>query len=465
VFDPWQPFVVPAFPLDVLPPGVSEFVTSESDVIGCDPSTLAMAGLANFSAAIDHRFKLKIMRHGNWRARPALWVLLFGGSSMKKTPPLRDAALNELNELQNANLRSYAAALADWKKVKDNPDPPPPPPLRYIVKDTTIEKLAEILARNPRGVLVWRDELSGWIGQFDKYGAASADRGFWLQTYDGGPYLVDRIKRGEIYIPNLSVSIIGGIQPNRLAELHGLTSDGLLQRFLPVVMLGSVFPKDQPTAGPFNYAELTRKLVKAEPRQLVFDNDGLQCMEDLRRHLHDVEQEAEGVADGFQAFVGKLAGVAGSLALILHMAARPLNGGSLPVTFDTVANVSKLMLEFILRHGFEFYRKTETTTEGDRLQRIASYILTSGKTRILASDLTSNVAGLRGLSVFDLNKRASPLVAGGWLVPEDKGDIVNRAWRVAPAVHGQFAAQRAEEETRKARLAQLMGSPRRPRES
>ena len=43
-----------------------------------------------------------------------------------------------------------------------------------------------------------------------------------------------RISRGETYIGNLSVSLMGGIQPARLGELRGLTSDGLLQRFVPV---------------------------------------------------------------------------------------------------------------------------------------------------------------------------------------------------------------------------------------
>jgi len=41
-------------------------------------------------------------------------------------------------------------------------------------------------------------------------------------------------KRGETFIENLSVSIIGSIQPEKLGEIHGLTSDGLMQRFLPI---------------------------------------------------------------------------------------------------------------------------------------------------------------------------------------------------------------------------------------
>jgi hypothetical protein len=135
LFDPWQPFVVPAFPLDVLPDGVQAFVTSQSDVIGCDPSLLAMGALANFSAALDHRFKLKMMRHGDWYARPALWILLVGASSVKKTPPMK-AALYELNEIQNALRESYEVQLEAIKKAGNIQEPPPKPP-RYIVHDTS----------------------------------------------------------------------------------------------------------------------------------------------------------------------------------------------------------------------------------------------------------------------------------------------------------------------------------------
>src|SRR5262249_36998970 len=33
VFDPWQPYIVPPFPLDVLPPVAQEFVVFESEVV------------------------------------------------------------------------------------------------------------------------------------------------------------------------------------------------------------------------------------------------------------------------------------------------------------------------------------------------------------------------------------------------------------------------------------------------
>jgi len=247
IFDPWEKYIVPSFPFDILPPDVSRFIEAHSLSIGCNPSGLAMCVLAAFSGALDHRFRLKLMRHGNFYASPRLWVLLFGDPSVKKTP-MQNAALAPLQAHENRIRNDYAAAaachVADAKERKDAPPPPPPP--RHIAADTTIEKLGELLARHDRGLLVRRDEIAGWIGSMEKYAggskAGATDPAFWLQAYDGGSYTVDRISRGEILIRNLSVSVLGGIQPTRLAELRGLTSDGLLQRFIPVILTASRFP-------------------------------------------------------------------------------------------------------------------------------------------------------------------------------------------------------------------------------
>jgi hypothetical protein len=99
--------------------------------------------------------------------------------------------------------------------------------------------MAELLARSPKGILYKRDEFSGFVGSLEKYGGKSgsnSDRAFYLKAYDGGSYTRDRIVGGEIFVENLSISMLGGIQPDKLAELKGLTSDGLLQRFIRVMM-------------------------------------------------------------------------------------------------------------------------------------------------------------------------------------------------------------------------------------
>jgi putative DNA primase/helicase len=108
---------------------------------------------------------------------------------------------------------------------------------RYVVNDSTVEKLGELLKQNPCGLLLERDELSGWLRNLEREDRRG-DREFFLEAWNGtNPYTYDRIGRGTIHIPALCVSIIGGIQPAKLARYvadaveGGYAADGLLQRF------------------------------------------------------------------------------------------------------------------------------------------------------------------------------------------------------------------------------------------
>lgn len=434
-------------------------------MIGCDPSAMAMCSLTAISGALDHRFAVKMMRGGDWWEHPRLWTLLVGDPSTKKTPCI-NAATRPL-DLHEADLRrDYEARLRDYeraKQAKDNTVEKADPPARYVVFDTTTEKLGEIISRSEHGLLVKRDELSGWIGSMERYGGGahggSSDRGFWLKAYDGGPYGVDRIGRGEIHIPNLSSSLLGGIQPARIAELHGLTSDGLLQRFTPTMVRRATVPRDiENSADLAKYNAVIAALIRAPHRRMHLSNDALASMEELRTYLFKLEQSSAGLSDGFQGFVGKLPGVAGRFAVILRMAADPEYQFH-EIDVAVALNVSALIIDFIIPHALEFYSLGEEMSDGERLRKIASWLITSKQTVVSSRDFIRNVRCLRGVSVFDLQTRLSPLVAGGWLEPKEPGPA-NRAWTVMPAVAAQFERQRQIEEERKAVLAQLMGSPR-----
>ncbi len=107
---------------------------------------------------------------------------------------------------------------------------------RLVVNDATIEKLGELLNENPNGLILVRDELSGWLSKLAKE-EYQADRAFYLECFDGnGHYTYDRIGRGTIEIQYCTLSIIGGIQPSKIATLvrdaiRGTSDDGLIQRF------------------------------------------------------------------------------------------------------------------------------------------------------------------------------------------------------------------------------------------
>ena len=106
---------------------------------------------------------------------------------------------------------------------------------RFKTNDATIEKMAELMQQNSRGILLFRDELIGLLTSWDKDGR-EPDRAFFLEAWNGnGSATSDRIGRGTVHVDNLSVSILGGIQPTKLlAYLYqaasDLENDGLIQR-------------------------------------------------------------------------------------------------------------------------------------------------------------------------------------------------------------------------------------------
>jgi len=127
---------------------------------------------------------------------------------------------------------------------------------RYMTHDATIEKLAELLRDNPKGMLVVRDELYGLLRSFEKSGREN-DRQFYLEGWDGtGSFTSDRIARGTIHVPALTLSIIGSIQPGRLrgivdeAAAGGGGDDGLLQRFQVTVWPDRLEPWVKPSRWP-----------------------------------------------------------------------------------------------------------------------------------------------------------------------------------------------------------------------
>ena len=168
LFDPWEEFIIPAFPFDVLPGVVHDFVNRRSTAIGGDPSAIAMATLASLSGAIHHRFRVKLQRNNDWYEHMRLWVLLVGRVTAKKTL-IVNTTTKPLERYQAKVMRDYMARLRDYEQAKlagDKTAQEPAQPVRYVVNDSTIEKLGDMLSRSPRGILAKFDEVAQvWFGK------------------------------------------------------------------------------------------------------------------------------------------------------------------------------------------------------------------------------------------------------------------------------------------------------------
>src|SRR3989442_2013696 len=83
--------------------------------------------------------------------------------------------------------------------IRTNGDPEPKEPVRkrLIFNDVTIEAAGIVLAGNPGGVSLVRDEMDAAIRDFEKPGHES-DRKFWIEMWDGDKHATtnDRVGRG-----------------------------------------------------------------------------------------------------------------------------------------------------------------------------------------------------------------------------------------------------------------------------
>ncbi|NLX12761.1 MAG: DUF3987 domain-containing protein [Phycisphaerales bacterium] len=229
------------FPVDVLPEPVRSFVKEASKAIGCDTSYAALPLLSALAACIGNTRRIQLKRA--WTEPPILWTAIVGESGTLKSPPFR-LAMKPIRKRQGEALKrqetamaeyeiasaQYEKAYAEWKRKKSTYDQPPTKPEpphaeRIIVSDVTVEGLVPILLDNPRGLLLGRDELSGWIGSFDRYvgNKGGADAAHWLSMHNAESIIVDR-KTGTprtIFVPSASVCVCGTIQPRILERVIG----------------------------------------------------------------------------------------------------------------------------------------------------------------------------------------------------------------------------------------------------
>ncbi len=263
---------VPAFDAQtLLPEALRGWVMDEADRMPCPPDFVAAGALVTLGAIIGARCAIKPKARDSWLIVPNLWGGIVGLPSAKKSPAM-GAALRPLDRLialamqgYQANLESFEsartifeakneaiearikAAARDAKKgdldtlakeLQGHRQQMPDVPIlrRYKSNDTTVEKLGELLRENPFGLLVLRDELVGLIASWEREGR-EGERAFYLEAWNGNAsFDTDRIGRGSIFIPNLCVSIFGGIQPDKLGGYleqasNALANDGMLQRF------------------------------------------------------------------------------------------------------------------------------------------------------------------------------------------------------------------------------------------
>lgn len=466
--DLWETQEPPAIPKGILPPIIENFAYVTAKSKGIDPGGIVMACLTACAAVITDKIEIKVKRNEDWRESARIWTMLIGDPSYKKSPMIK-AGARKLAKMDAELIAKYETDYKHWEDMGEQGVPPQPRRLR--INDATIEAAQEVCGKSPDGIICVQDELSGWFGAIEKYsgGKGSAkDRSFWLQAFGGGSFAVDRIGRKSTLVENLSISILGGVQPDPIRKIvHEATDDGLIQRFFPIVLQPSQPDEDDECEDvDTGYNELIDTLYAMKPidsilgpRPLQFDEGAQIIRRDLATKHHKSVAAIERVNKKLAAHIGKFDGLFPRLCIIWHCIEHAMSAPDQPleeyVSEETARRVSIFLSKFLMRHSMAFYSGIlGLADDHSALQDVAGYILAHKVEFVTQRTLQRGSRGMRKLTREQGARIFEQLEAFGWLEQANKRADAPR-WDVNPKVHELYEAQANHERERRedARLA------------
>jgi len=469
----------PALPLDVFGTFWANFMADAAKAAACPVDYVAAPLLASASALIGNARWAQATP--GWVEPPHLWMCSVGDSGGGKSPGADVLLRDVLPELEKHMAADFPDRHAEWqraaeahrakfeqwqKSVRDAqtdgkgavpplpPDEAPPEPQvpRLRQNDITIEKTASLLASAaPKGLLVTRDELLGFMRGMDSY--HSAGRQFWLEAYGGRPYRVERQKHPlPIVVERLAVSLFGGCQPAKLVELMKAPDDGLLARvawFWPDPTpfdLSDTTPRVGAVVDALDRLRLLDLAPGATPDETARPIMVPMTSEarDLIRDFGSVMQARQTEAGGLMvSTIGKARGLALRLSLVLQYlwwCAEP--GYAAPpteISKQAAGAACMLVEEYLLPMAERVFGDAATTAEERNAAALARWIFKTRTEAVNTRKLQREIR-LPGLDTAEAIRAAcAALVEACWLTEPRRPGVGGRpssTYGVNPAVWG-----------------------------
>jgi putative DNA primase/helicase len=386
---------VQAFSEDLLPDSFRPLVADVTDRMQVPMDYPAVVMVLCLAGAVNRRAVIQPKANDTgWVIVPNLWGGIIAPPGFMKSPVIQ-AATRPLNQIQTEWRQEHEEALTDharekeeyelrraaWKEqykaaskkgntAPDRPEDEPEEPKlrRLIVNDATFEALHQTMSENPVGILVIRDELTGWWSQLDRAGR-EGERAFCLQAWNGDTgHTIDRIGRGTIHVEACCMSMLGGIQPGRLRSYlvdaleDGPSNDGLIQRFQLLV-----WPD---TAPDWNYvdrapdaaseqqaARVFHKLVELnakDPARLRFATDGQELFIEWLAEL-EAKIRGDELHPALVSHLSKYRKLMPALAVLFHLAETAAGNGDADTVSLRHAQQAAAWCEYLESHARRVY--------------------------------------------------------------------------------------------------------------
>jgi len=356
---------------DMLPQNISEWIIDIAERMQIYP-TFPSVGLISFaSSIIARRVAIYPKKFDTeWQVIPNVWGGIVGQPGAQKTPSL-NPVFAPIRKYDGMLRKEYDNALKKWQDVEKEERDEKPIRRVLFTNDATVEAIHALHKNNPQGLLLFRDELSGFIESMDKPGR-EGERQFYLEAWGGdGVYSSDRISRDNTYVDGLCLTVFGGIQPRVLEKyissaLSGKGDDGFIQRFQ---MLVKSVPKSdyvltdkEPNAkARLLFDETMNRLlalpIHGSPVFVRFDGEAQAIFNEWFERL-EKRLRSGTLSPVFASHLSKYRSLFPSLALIFEVLDNPsfcvekiMRGDLLPNVSAQSANLALLWVNFLEIHA------------------------------------------------------------------------------------------------------------------
>ena len=317
-----------SFPLEIFPKAIRDIIEALEEYENYNVDFTSASFLTVFAAAMGNTWSVRFMT--GWVSRPIIYMVLVGSPSCGKTPPLQQAVApllkldGEYDMIYCKEMETYRRWERMSAKQRERHSLPEemkmPKRKCLVVVDSTVEALIGALRDNPRGVLIYKDEIDSLLSNFNRYNGS--DEGYFLSLFSGTPFKYSRKSNNEhIFLANPYCSIIGSTQPGRLDEQFGgkRMMNGFSSRFLKVYPEIDKMPSWNDTAMPDGVLEewerIIRKVITVTPStdqegkatsiELMFSQDAKLRIIQWKDAVNN-KAYAETDSDAVRALCGKL---------------------------------------------------------------------------------------------------------------------------------------------------------------
>jgi hypothetical protein len=216
------------FPINIFPRDIQLIIVNLEKHLGFPRDFIGTAILLALSASIGKTYKIKVKT--SWIESACLFICLVGRPGANKSHPLTWA----IKPLLDATERNFKKALGQDVIEDDmfSTEIPAPFPERYVANNITPEAMLQIMAEANIRLLIWSDEISGFLKNMNKYNKGS-DEELLLSIYSGQTIIKDLKTQAKVFIPNAFACIGGTTQPDVIKTLFKVKeNNGLRDRFL-----------------------------------------------------------------------------------------------------------------------------------------------------------------------------------------------------------------------------------------